>query len=254
MVKLVENKHIKSVSDFCGDGLIGTKIACFLDVYGTDASFFKCWYCEYEGAITSVIAKFEDSILLLCQENADKEEVIGFCQMLGYSSLMCYEKTAEFLGLTDCILRQAYIINRVCGDFEAENLGEENYRSAYRLICENIPDSFDDTKEAYLSFLSDFTYRKRRSRARMKGITENGLLLSTAMTAAETDKAALMSGVACDKNTRKAGLGKRTVLGLAKELLNENKKVHIIALNESAEGFYEHIGFNKDNKIAFYER
>ena len=41
---------------------------------------------------------------------------------------------------------------------------------------------------------------------------------------------------------------------LIRQLENENKTVYVIALNESAEGFYKHIGFEEVEKIAFIER
>ena len=34
------------------------------------------------------------------------------------------------------------------------------------------------------------------------------------------------------------------------ELINKNKKVFVIALNESAQGFYEHLGFEYYDDIA----
>ena len=36
--------------------------------------------------------------------------------------------------------------------------------------------------------------------------------------------------------------------------LNENKKVYVIALNASAEGFYEHIGFKRTENITITRR
>ena len=38
---------------------------------------------------------------------------------------------------------------------------------------------------------------------------------------------------------------------MVNELQCENKKVFVIALNESAESFYEHLGFDFYGEIAF---
>jgi len=44
------------------------------------------------------------------------------------------------------------------------------------------------------------------------------------------------------------------VLSIVERLLADKKTPYVIALNESAEGFYEHIGFIQREKIAFCER
>ena len=39
-------------------------------------------------------------------------------------------------------------------------------------------------------------------------------------------------------------------MSIVDELIKENKKVYVIALNESAQGFYEHLGFIFNCDIA----
>ena len=124
----------------------------------------------------------------------------------------------------------------------------------YSLISENIPGSFSCDKGAYLNWLSDFTFRKNRNAARMKCTKEGSKVVSCALTSAECRSSAIISGVASDKNKRSKGAGKAVVLSLAYELKNENKDVYVIALNDSAKSFYEHIGFEKTCDIAILER
>ena len=124
------------------------------------------------------------------------------------------------------------------------------YKKLYNLVSENIPGSFSDNKESYLAFLSDFTYRKRRNLARSKGIILDGKLVSSVITSAEVPGNALISAVASDKSLRGSGLGKKTVLSMVSELESEGKNVYVIALNESAEGFYGHLGFKFNENIT----
>ena len=93
-----------------------------------------------------------------------------------------------------------------------------------------------------------------RFAARAKGVFQDNELISCALTSAETENSSLLSGVACIKTKRQQGAGKRVVLSLANELQSENKKVYVIALNESAKGFYEHIGFKEFEKIYYFGR
>ncbi len=254
MVISVKNEDVNSVCSFCENSLLGTKICCHLKTYGTERDFYKLWFCSDGQNISAVISKFEDSVTLICNTDADLSEIKAFLDMLGFTSLCCYERVAQSLGYDITSTKNAYVF---CGEAEAiklDDLTEECYRSAYELISKSIPDSFGDSENAYLSFLSDFTFRKRRGAARIKGTLTCGKVSSCALTSAETEKSAIISGVACDSELRRKGLGKATVLALANELTSENKTVYVIALNKTAEGFYEHIGFKNTERITFIER
>ena len=74
--------------------------------------------------------------------------------------------------------------------------------------------------------------------------------VSSVITASETSTCALLSAVASDTNIRGKGFGKATVLTMVNELINEDKKVFVVALNESAQGFYEKLGFKYFDDIA----
>ncbi len=256
MISCVNELNVTAVHDFCKNSLLGTKISCYLSVYGFERNFCSFWIVHDDEAddIYGVILKFENSVTVLAEDIYDCGELSAFLSMTEFDELICEEELALKLDLSDFITRKSYYIDKADGLYNAENLSEQDLPEAYKLISLNIPDSFTDSKYAYLSFASDFIFRKRRGFSRIKGIKDADDVISCALTSAETDSAAIMSGVASDSTRRLTGLGKRLVLSLAKELISENKKVYIIALNKSAEGFYEHIGFNDESIIAFYER
>lgn len=255
MLKAMEKEDKRALLDFLGGGIISVRISSYISAYGFDREFVKFWASMSENDIKAVISQFENTLLIEMQNDADTDEIIAFVAMLSPETISCTKETADKLGFTDFIEKQGY---KYSGNFAAMPLAEEisevDIKEVYTLISDNIPNSFPSSKEAYLSFLSDYTYRKRRGFARGKCIHENERIVSCAVTSAESQNEALLSGVACDKNLRKGGYGKRTVLTLANELKNENKEVYVIALNESAQGFYEHIGFKKDKTIAYIER
>lgn len=251
MLKVATDNDLKSILEFCSDDLIGTRIGCYCQCYGFDRDFFSVWLNEADSKIKAAVAKFYDSVTIKCEDDCDFDEIRRFISMLGYSEIMCSQSSCNALNFTDYQTKKAYVFPGNADVYESENPGEEYFKQLYALISEAIPGSFSDDKNAYLSWLSDFTFRKRRGFARAKGIIENGELLSCVMTSSETNFAAILSGVACKSTFRKSGLGKKTVLSATKELLSENKKVYVIALNESAQGFYEHIGFEGIYKICF---
>ena len=253
MLKAATEKDLEAILRFCDGDLLGTRIGCFCLAYGFERDFLSIWIDDTDGRITTIISKFYDSITLKSTSEYS-DEIIGFINMIGYSSLEADSDTCRRLGLSTDVKRKAYTYRGETDERTVEDISEENYKTLYSLVSENIPGSFKNSKEAYLSFLSDFTFRKRRRLARSKGAVSDGKLVSCVITAAETESCALLSAVASDRCVRGMGFGKKTVLSAVNELRNENKKVFVIALNKSAESFYEHIGFEYYGDICHIER
>lgn len=254
MLKFADINDVSEIKIFLGNGIIPLRILSYITAYGFDKEFVKFWISRNNDTLDGVIALFEDSLLLYIKNCADTNEIVSFISMLQFNTLSCEKETAEMCGFRHYEEKQGFMFESNTDECSADSIHEDVIKNAYKLICESIPGSFVDSKNAYLSFLSDYTYRKRRNLARGKCIVENKSLVSCAFTSAETNKEALLSGVATDKNLRKGGYGKRTVLSLVYELLRENKTVYVIALNDSAINFYEHIGFKKDKIIAYVNR
>lgn len=250
MLKLASAQDLESILDICNGSLLGTRIGCYGLAYGFERDFLQIWFDEIDN---TVIAKFYDSMTLISEAD-NCEEIRNFIEMIGFRSIEMPDDVCGKLGYTADTVKKSYIFKGQAQNFGADNVSEELYKSLYALVSDNIPGSFDNSKEAYLSFLSDFTFRKHRALARAKGFVVDGTLVSSVITSAETSDYALISAVASDKRFRGTGLGKKTVLSMIDELINEKKKVFIVALNESAEGFYEHLGFEFCGNVATVSR
>ena len=249
MLELATEKDLDAILEFCDSDLLGTRIGCYCLSYGFDRDFLNVWVDKADCCINAVIAKFYD-IVTLKANGDDLSEVGEFVSMIGFKSLEAESETFEKLHYKADEIKKSYVFSGNADNTDAQGLTEEYYKSLYNLVSENIPGSFSGDKESYLAFLSDFTFRKRRNLARAKGILLDGALVSSVITSAEVPRNALISAVASDKTIRDMGLGKKTVLSMVTELQKENKKVYVIALNESAEGFYEHLGFEFYKNIA----
>ncbi len=254
MLKAATEKDYKALSDFLDEGIISLRILSYLMAYGTERDFVKFFiHCNDRG-IQGVISFFEDSVLIEATDKADFGEISSFLSMNSFSVLSCRKEVADLLGYKNYGIKQGYVYAGTNEEKSAENLKEENLKEVYRLISETIPDSFKNTNEAYLSFVSDYTFRERRKLARGKCICENDEVIACALTSAETENKALLSGVASSKLYKGKGYGKKVVNSLVNELLSEGKTPYVIALNDSAKGFYEHIGFEKHGLIAYVNR
>lgn len=252
MLKEADISDVKEIIRFCSEFPLGSRTSGKLLTYGLDYDFFKVWLCRNEGGITAVLSAFENSLTVCANESADFEEIKSFLSFCGCSGGCAEKSTFDRLGIALKETKQMYRYTSLSGNTHFDIADGGDLKQVYKLISSAIPGSFPKGKDAYLSFLSDFTFRQRRGKARVKTFTENGTVLSCALTASESDTDAIISGVACDERLRGKGMGKKTVQALADELLKENKKVYVIALNNSAQAFYEKIGFNKESEICFF--
>lgn len=249
MLKLADEKDFSAIRSFCKGDLIGTRIECYCLAYGFNMDFFNVWLQYVDDEIKAVAALFYDSITLKIGDDCFAEEIVGFCNMLP-----CNEIISNIPVSHNPTVKKAYLFRGNADGYSMKDVDEEYYKKLYTLVSENISGSFADSKQAYLSWLSDFTYRKRRGLSRSKGYVEKDTLYSSVITSSETSDAAVLSAVATSLQARGNGLGRSTVLAMVNELRKENKDVYVIALNESAEGFYEHIGFEYTANIYFLKK
>ena len=254
MLKLITEEKVSEVIAFSEKHPLGVHIACKLTAYGTDKDFLYTWYSEDEKGINAAIISFFGDVIICCDETADFEEIGAFITAYGYKSICAKKDTLENCGFTVNEEKTMFAYSVKSEEVYREVMSGGDMKKVYELISLSIPGSFSSDKDAYLSFLSDFTYRERRALARVKTVCEYGMVYSCALTAAESKASALISGVASDKNIRGKGYGKKTVLTLANELSSENKKVYVIALNDSAKEFYKKIGFRECMTVGYTER
>lgn len=252
MLKMAAKEDAARLERFCSKYPIGTRIACCMAAYGFDRDFFHVWFSkDSNGEINAVVGSFFDAVTVCANDSADFKEIYEFINMYGYDSVCGEAETILSLGFSADATKRMFRYCRAVPYSAVLSCDESKLKSAYELICSVIPNSFSSDKDAYFAWLSDFTFRQKRSLARIKAVCVEETVQSCALTAAESSFAAIISGVACDPAIQGKGLGKNTVLSLVDELANENKQVYVIALNDSAGAFYEKIGFKQCCKIAY---
>ena len=255
MLKLVEEKDEKRFTEFCRPFALGIRMRCLLSAYGTASSLVRFWLGENEDKITCAVCLFGGSATVIMRDDAFVSELSVFLNALDFTDLCAQGDTLEKLGFkADFSKKMFYYSQPLVTEYEKAQTGYEDLSAVYALISRSIPGSFSAEREAYLCWLSDFTYRSRRGLARLKTIANDDTLLSCALTAAECDDGAIISGVACDEKARGKHLGQRTVRTIADELTGEGKKVYVIALNDKASSFYLKTGFTFYDTVSYIER
>lgn len=253
MLNLAKKTDKIKIESFCKAYPLGVRISCQMNAYGFERDFLRIWFAENESGVVAALSSFDGSVTLCASKEADFEEIRALLCVIGFESLCAEKEVFELCGFELTSKKRMFVYNGGEEAYDAVQNSSE-IKEVYKLISSSIENAFPKTEEAYLHFLSDFTFRQRRGLARLKAISEDGKVLSCALTAAESDYAAIISGVACDETQRGKGIGKKTVLTLAGELKKENKEVYVIALNDSAGAFYEKIGFEQCITVCYSER
>lgn len=248
-MRLAEPGDAAWLGRFCGDSLTGTYIMSRFCTYANDYSFARCYVDRRQDAIVTALSVLDGNAVLRTGETTDYEELLLFLQMLAPQGVMTDAAAADMLQLPVVQEKQSFRFAARAASFRA--VDEAPLRDIYELISASIPGSFPLTKDAYMRFLSDYMFRFHRGRARMKAILQNDRLCACALTVAESDAGAVISGVACAEDCRGKGYGKTVVCALTQALQQENKTVHVIALHDEAAAFYRRIGFRDSDRVVW---
>ncbi|MCQ2485069.1 MAG: GNAT family N-acetyltransferase [Clostridia bacterium] len=238
MLKAVE-KNDAGFLRFCDRDVFGTRIKAYYNCYSTDYDFIKFW-AQYddEGKITAAISRI-DGDATLCADSADYEEIAEFMNIVGYRTIQCEKSAAE--KLTDETFDWGYVVR--CE--KAENFCEAELKKVFELkeIYDIIkPENLTGVGD-YLPWLSDTTFRVNRNTAEGRIAVCDSQNAGCAMVLFRTDKAALLGAVATKPQFRGRGLARSLVLGLAKNELENGRRVELLCKNGSIVEFYKSIGF-----------
>ena len=251
MIRLAKPEDKAALAHFCGDSLPGTYIMSRFSCYGNDYPFARCYLAKQQEDVQTAISVLDDSAVLLTSDQTDFEELAMALPALSINTWMTEAEAAQNLPFPIMLQKAAFCFDRILPAHSAADFAP--MRSVYDLICAAIPESFDNSDQAYLAFLSDFTFRQRRNRARLKAVFRGNEVCACALTAAESDCGAVISGVACRADCRGHGYGARVVASLVHALQAENKTVHVIALNDGAAGFYQKLGARLQGQMIWMQ-
>ncbi len=128
---------------------------------------------------------------------------------------------------------------------------EEEFSDLYELLIMIKEFKVQDQRK------DDFISSKMKSRDMSKtvGIYENGTLVATAATTAETTRSAMVVGVATHINHRKKGYASTLINYLADHFINDlNKSLSLFYDNPEAGSIYHKIGFIDIGKWVMYHQ
>lgn len=244
MLKLVEEHEVDEIVSFLEkQGAIGTRIGAYLRCYRTKMDYVCFWaQRRHNDEISTVISKIDGDMTVCTTENSDYDEIYEFIKVIGCNTLFMLFSDFQKLNITPD--KTGDILK-----FVESKPQKTNPKIVYNADMKRVYELFSDNKSVsilefeYLPWLSDFTYKRNRNAARIMCINEKEMQVCFAMTSAETEKSALISGVVTDEVYRKQGFASFLVTRLANDLRSENKAVYIMTATETNRKFYENNGF-----------
>lgn len=253
MLKLCNSADREALENFCNiSDPFASYVLCRARAYGLEKRFCETWLCSSADKVTAALSVLNGNAVLYSNGSSDFEELESFINATDFNTLLTDASSVKMLGFSDFKKKQALVFS--ADTPKSELLGTADYRQVYSLLCECFPHEYVREKEHYLEWLSDITFRSRQNLARVRSVFDGGGLCSNALTVAETDKTAVIGGVCCKAEKRGLGLGKKAVLSIVSELLDEKKNVFVLANDDVAEGFYKKIGFSLYENSAYIER
>ena len=242
MLKRLFGEDTDSALSYLGEDAVSVRIRANLYCYRDNYSFAEFW-AQYNdiGEITAVLSKINGACTLVFSRDADTEEIVSLLHFIGFNTLFLDKDKAGILSLSYSSCGDILVFDKdISTSYDTDSFTD--MKIAFSMISENEGDGI--AKLDYLEWLSDFTFKKNRGCARISAINEE-TLVSFAMTSAETEKSALISGVFTDKTKRKQGFGERALLSLCKSLIEENKKIYIMTAETKMTAYYEKRGFSR---------
>lgn len=209
-------------------------------------SLFKCYFgiipsvrffCQKNGErITAVISKSDGVINLSADECADFEELLAFVYSLS-GRLFCSYRT---------LLRLETGLPYVCGDImryvkEGKEKASDGTSPDIKSLYSGMKQEFE--LPSFEDFYTDIFYRRRQNGVHFCFTDEEGFVISSAMTVAESENSAIIGGVFTRDEHRKKGLGLKNVKGLCEILDKEN--IYVMIRDPHLCEFYARAGFER---------
>ena len=252
MLKRAENKDIAEILENIGCGAFSARISSNLSAYKTDYPFCEFWFQQNdEKEYTAFLSKKDGVCTLTMKENADIEEMKS---MLFFADCKYIEAEKSVFEMLDVKPDKTRDILTFDGETELINEGcaidAFNLKEVFSLLKENEGESIAHME--YLPWLSDFTFKRNRKAARIKALVKDNELVSFAMTSAETEKEAVISGVVTKNGFRKKGFASKVLSELIGDLKKEGKTIYVLTAQKEINSFYEKSGFRKTGEWARY--
>lgn len=222
------------------------RLAAFLQAYGPGYPFALFWaQTDDSGRMTAALSRVDGQATVCACEQADLEELWAFLSAVGYESILCPAWVAQASSTRGAWRIESCRAMRLSGNpavpeiHEPATICEEpSLRQVYALL-----QAAGEPLPPWEAWLPDVSHRVRHGAARVWALREGEGCFACAMAVAQTEREALLGGVAVLPDKRGKGRGSYLAAALCSALAREGKAVYLFRRAGRHEQFYERMGF-----------
>lgn len=212
------------------DNVIVGRINAYYRAYGTGYDF--CTF--YEGENTLALY-YGGELYVHCGENADKESLLSFSDMLGARAVMSDTKLSEKS-------EELYIMTSDKMPTANNDHPKAEFTEDYRTVFEILKSGFSLGNSQFDDWYADTCHRVRHGVSKLIIMYSGDIPVATATVLFSDDKECFLSHIAVRQDMQKNGIGKALLYSTA-QLLN-NRKI-TLACKKSVQQFYINCGFTQ---------
>ncbi len=239
MIEKIENEEL--LFSWNKLDIFSVRILALLKSYGCKYNFCTFYRQIIDGGVTAVISKLDGSVTLALGDGFDKDELVHFFCVTGYSSLLCsdeFEMSSRFD-------EGNVMVNRVKQEIQAPSANIDEYPKLMDLF--NFVDySGQDFKAWYV----DISHRVRHKTAKAYTLNINGEIIASGILSSIYGGNAVLTAVRTKPEFQKMGYGSCLVSAICADVKGDVFIMRDRNLNES---FYKNLGFEENGKWRMFK-
>ncbi len=256
--KLSEQDRAKVLEYLSEEPSINLFIIGDIENFGFDESFQELWGdFEKNGEYKAVMLRYHESFIVYSKNS--KFNVNGFKEIIssfeGNKIISCKNSLAgSFENLIPELTKKRYYFCELSSKDNLLNFSNVNIKTALPEDAARISELINEIDEFATEIPASRLAESIKNKSKRVYYIENEKreIISTAQTAAENSKSAMIVGVATKKGYRKRGLMSACMSKLCSDVLDERKTLCLFYDNPDAGKVYHKLGFEKIEDWLMY--
>ena len=238
MIEKIENGEL--ISDWKKRDIFSVRILSLLKSYGCKYQFCTFYRQVVDEKVTAVISKLDNDVTLALDEGYDREELVHFFCVSGYSSLLCeadFELGSRF--------EEGYVM--MCDkkrDAAMQGAVIDEYPKLMDLF-----NFVDYAAQDFKSWYVDISHRVRHHTAKAYTLNVDDNIISSGILSSIIDGYAILTAVRTSEEFRGMGYGSCLVCAICGDVKGI---VYIMRDENLNESFYNNLGFENIGKWRMY--
>ena len=239
MIEKIENPE--DLNEWRGRDIYSIRILALAKSYSTKYNFCT-FYRQTDGKrVTALISKLDNNVTLSLTDGYDRDELVQFFCLTGYSSILCdasFELNPRF--------EEGDVM--VC-NAKRELLPQNYYIDEYPKLMD-LFNFVDYNAQDFKAWYVDISHRVRHKTAKAFTLNIDGEIISSGILSSIYDNYAILTAVRTNPEHRGQGFGSLLVKNICCEVSGD---VYIMREQGRNESFYEQLGFKNIGKWRMYQ-